>query len=72
LHLFIKNTKKLPSFIVAFIYLLLVLLEWVLQQTLIRLKLIYNFWCSMLSFTPFALSFVTLCGIFMHFLELTY
>jgi hypothetical protein len=27
LHLFIKNTKKLVSFIVAFIYLLLVLLE---------------------------------------------
>jgi hypothetical protein len=29
LHIFIKNTKILVSFIVAFIYLLLVLLEWV-------------------------------------------
>jgi hypothetical protein len=26
----------------------------------------------MLIFTPFALCFVTLCGIFMHFPELTY
>jgi hypothetical protein len=33
LHLFIKNTKKLVSFIVAFIYLLLVLLEWVHLKT---------------------------------------
>jgi hypothetical protein len=39
---------------------------------LIRLKHIYNFWCSMLVFTPFALCFVTFCGIFMWFLELTY
>jgi hypothetical protein len=39
---------------------------------LIRLKRIYNFWCSMLVFTPFALCFVTLLGVFMHFLELTY
>jgi hypothetical protein len=39
---------------------------------LIRLKHIYNFWCSMLVYTPFALGFVTLRGIFMHFLELTY
>jgi hypothetical protein len=38
----------------------------------IRLKRIYNFWCSMLIFTPFALCFVTLCGVFMRFLELTY
>jgi hypothetical protein len=38
----------------------------------IRLKRIYNFWCSMLVYTPFALCFVTLRGIFMHFLELTY
>jgi hypothetical protein len=38
----------------------------------IRLKRIYNFSCSMLVFTPFALCFVTLYGIFMHFLELTY
>jgi hypothetical protein len=33
LHCFIKNIKKLASFIVAFIYLLLVLLEWVLLKT---------------------------------------
>jgi hypothetical protein len=39
---------------------------------MIRLKRIYNFLCSMLVYTPFALSFVTLRGIFMHFLELTY
>jgi hypothetical protein len=39
---------------------------------LIRLKRINNFLCSMLVFTPFALFFVTLHGIFMHFLELTY
>jgi hypothetical protein len=38
----------------------------------IRLKRIYNFWCSMLVYAPFALYFVTLCGIFMHFPELTY
>jgi hypothetical protein len=31
--IFIKNTKKLVSFIVAFIYLLLALLEWVLLRT---------------------------------------
>jgi hypothetical protein len=39
---------------------------------LIRLKRIYNFWCSMLVYTPFALCFVTLRGIFIHFPELTY
>jgi hypothetical protein len=39
---------------------------------LIRLKSIYNFWCSMLVFTPFSYCFVTLRGIFMWFLELTY
>jgi hypothetical protein len=38
----------------------------------IRLKRIYNFRCSMLVFTPFALCFVTLCGTFMRFSELTY
>jgi hypothetical protein len=38
----------------------------------IRLKRIYNFWCSMLVFTPFAYCFVTLSGTFMHFPELTY
>jgi hypothetical protein len=30
------------------------------------------FWCSMLVLTPFAECFVTLRGVFMHFLELTY
>jgi hypothetical protein len=39
---------------------------------LIRLKRIYNFLCSMLVFTPFALCFVTLHGVFMRFPELTY
>jgi hypothetical protein len=39
---------------------------------LIHLKRIYNFWCSMLVFTPFALCFVTLHGVFMRFPELTY
>jgi hypothetical protein len=39
---------------------------------LIRLRRIYNFWCFMLVFTPFALCFVTLRGVFMRFLELTY
>jgi hypothetical protein len=43
-----------------------------LPCVLIRLKRIYNFWCSMLVFTPFAYCFVTLRGTFMHFLELTY
>jgi hypothetical protein len=39
---------------------------------LIHLKCIYNFWCSMLVFTPLALCFVTLHGVFMRFPELTY
>jgi hypothetical protein len=39
---------------------------------LIRLKSIYNFLCFMLVYTPFALCFVTLRGVFMHFPELTY
>jgi hypothetical protein len=39
---------------------------------LIRLKCIYKFWCSMLVYRPFALCFVTLHRIFMHFQELTY
>jgi hypothetical protein len=38
----------------------------------IRLKRIYNFLCSMLVLTPFALCFVTLRGVFMHIPELTY
>jgi hypothetical protein len=41
-------------------------------RPLIRLKRIYNFLCSMLVYTPFSLCFVTLCGVFMHFPELTY
>jgi hypothetical protein len=40
--------------------------------SLIRLKRIYNFLCSMLVFTPFALCFVTLRGVFKRFSELTY
>jgi hypothetical protein len=39
---------------------------------LIHLQRIYNFWCSMLVFTPFVLCFVTLHGVFMRFPELTY
>jgi hypothetical protein len=41
-------------------------------RSLIRLQRIYNFWCSMLVFTPFVYCFVTLRGTFMHFPELTY
>jgi hypothetical protein len=41
-------------------------------MALTRLQRIYNFWCSMLVFTPFAYCFVTLRGTFMHFPELTY
>jgi hypothetical protein len=43
-----------------------------LWRLLIRLKRIYNFLCSMLVYTPFALCFVTLWGVVMHFPELTY
>jgi hypothetical protein len=39
---------------------------------LIRIKRIYYFWCSMLIFTPIALRFVTLRGIFVRFPEPTY
>jgi hypothetical protein len=42
------------------------------RRGLICLKRIYNFLCSMLVYTPFALCFLTLRGGFMHFLELTY
>jgi hypothetical protein len=48
------------------------LLRVVVCNILIHLKCIYNFWCFMLVFTPFALCFVTLRGVFMRFLELTY
>jgi hypothetical protein len=47
-------------------------LVWPNSRGVICLKRIYNFWCSMLIFTPFALCFVTLCGVFMRFPELTY
>jgi hypothetical protein len=40
--------------------------------SVIRLKRIYNFWCSMLVYKSFALCFITLRGVFMHFSELTY
>jgi hypothetical protein len=43
-----------------------------LMAFLIRLKRIYIFLYSMLVYAPFALCFVTLRGVFMHFLELTY
>jgi hypothetical protein len=62
-------TSKIISFIITY------LLEDEQELSLgmlIRLKRIYNFWCSMLVFTPSALCFVTLRGTFMHFLELTY
>jgi hypothetical protein len=35
--------------------------------SLIRLERIYNFQCSMLVYTPFALCFITLRGVFMDF-----
>jgi hypothetical protein len=41
-------------------------------RRVICLKCIYNFLCSMLVFTPFALYFITLRGVFMRFPELTY
>jgi hypothetical protein len=43
-----------------------------MNRWLIRLQRIYNFWCSMLVFTPFAYCFITLRGTFMYFPELTY
>jgi hypothetical protein len=54
-------TSKIISFVITY------LLEDELELSLgmlIRLKHIYNFLCSMLVFTPFALCFVTLRGIF--------
>jgi hypothetical protein len=47
-------------------------LAWTVTGSLIRLQRIYNFLCSMLIYAPFALCFITLRGIFMHFPELTY
>jgi hypothetical protein len=43
-----------------------------MEGVLICFKHIYNFLCSMLVFTPFALCFITLRGVFMRFPELTY
>jgi hypothetical protein len=62
-------TSKIISFVIT--YLLKDEQELSLGMP-IRLKRIYNFLCSMLVFTPFALCFVTLRGIFMRFPELTY
>jgi hypothetical protein len=39
---------------------------------MIRLKRIYNFWCSMLVLHHLLHVLFTLCGVFMQFLELTY
>jgi hypothetical protein len=62
-------TSKIISFVIT--YLLKDEQELSLGM-LIHLKRIYNFLCSMLVFTPFALYFVTLRGIFMRFPEVTY
>jgi hypothetical protein len=62
-------TSKIISFVITY------LLEDEQELSLgmlIHPKCIYNFWCYMLIFTPFALCFVTLGGIFMWFPELTY
>jgi hypothetical protein len=55
-------TSKIISFVITYI---LEDEQKLSLGMLIRLKRIYNFWCSMLVFTPFAF-------IFMRFLELTY
>jgi hypothetical protein len=62
-------TSKIISFVITY---LLEDEQKLSLGMLICLQRIYNFWCSMLVFTPFALCFVTLRGIFMLFLELTY
>jgi hypothetical protein len=46
--------------------------RWSARSSVIRLKRIYNFLCSMLIYAPFALCFVTLRDVFTHFPELTY
>jgi hypothetical protein len=43
-----------------------------LGRRVIRLKRIYNFWCSMLVLHQLFCVLFTLCDIFMHFPELTY
>jgi hypothetical protein len=58
------SPQKIISFVIT--YLLEVEQELSLGM-LIRLKRIYNFLCPMLVFTPFALCFVTLRGVFMRF-----
>jgi hypothetical protein len=62
-------TSKIISFVITY---LLEDEQKLSLGMLIRLKHIYNFWCSMPVFTPFALCFITLRGVFMRFLELTY
>jgi hypothetical protein len=42
------------------------------ERCMIRLKRIYNFWCSILVLHQLLCVLFTLRGIFMHFLELTY
>jgi hypothetical protein len=62
-------TSKIISFVITY------LLEDEQELSLgmlMHLKRIYNFLCSMLVFTPFAMCFVTLRGVFMRFSELTY
>jgi hypothetical protein len=54
------------------VFLVVTLGEKLSRRKVIRLKRIYNFYCSMLFYTQFALCFVTLRGVFMHFIELTY
>jgi hypothetical protein len=46
--------------------------RWCLLASRWYVSNVSNFWWSMLVLTPFALCFVTLRGIFMHFPELTY
>jgi hypothetical protein len=65
----VQVTSKIISFVITY------LLEDEQELSLgmlIRPKCIYNFWCSMLVFTPFALCFVTLRGVFIQFPKLTY
>jgi hypothetical protein len=49
-----------------------VMLKVWLYWTMIRCKRIYNFWYSMLILHQLLYILFTLCGLFMHFLELTY
>jgi hypothetical protein len=67
LPIYIKHTLETPKVVLTGL-----LLAERVTHTLIRLKRIYNFLCSMLVYAPFSLCFVTLRGVFMHFPELTY